>query len=407
MTSRLSLGRNRPQRPPMARRPWHVRVNALVIAWFLAAFVVAVAHRWIPEANYLMVHLMLLGAVTTAILIWSAHFADTLLGRPAPGGQGLMMVRLGVHTVSAILVILGVTSGRWGLVVAGLAFVGAVTTVVTRWVSARIGEGLILDLRREVFAHVLRQPVAFFTRSQTGALVSRLNSDVIGAQGAFTSVLSGLFGNLLTMVFIVVALLSMSWQITALALLLLPLFLVPARLMGARLSALTRRQMVLNADMQTRMTERFNVAGALLVRLFGRPAQVTCRGDSQHCTTLYEYDSAAPPRHVTAEAAWDNQPGFGFRMRYTIVLERATIDFDLGRAADVGGPLVISEGDRAEPVGLASHTGYDGEIRAMLRAIAQGAANPPATLEQAAAVIEMLCAERTSARERTTVVLAR
>ncbi|WP_131104936.1 ABC transporter ATP-binding protein [Ornithinimicrobium sufpigmenti] len=162
---------------------------------------------------------------------------------------------------------------RWGLVVAGLAFVGAVTTVVTRWVSSRIGEGLILDLRREVFAHVLRQPVAFFTRAQTGALVSRLNSDVIGAQAAFTSVLSGLLGNVVTMVFIVVALLSMSWQITVLALLLLPLFLVPARLMGARLSALTRRQMVLNADMQTRMTERFNVAGALLVRLFGRPRQ--------------------------------------------------------------------------------------------------------------------------------------
>ena len=162
---------------------------------------------------------------------------------------------------------------RWGLVVAGLAFVGAVTTVLTRWVSARIGEGLILDLRKAVFGHVLKQPVAFFTRAQTGALVSRLNSDVIGAQSAFTSVLSGLLGNLLTLVFIVVALLSMSWQITVLALLLLPLFLVPARLMGARLSALTRRQMVLNADMQTRMTERFNVAGALLVRLFGRPAQ--------------------------------------------------------------------------------------------------------------------------------------
>ncbi|QFG68724.1 ABC transporter ATP-binding protein [Ornithinimicrobium pratense] len=162
---------------------------------------------------------------------------------------------------------------RWGLVVAGLAFVGAVTTVLARWVSSRIGEGLILDLRRKVFAHVLRQPVAFFTRAQTGALVSRLNSDVIGAQAAFTSVLSGLLGNLLTMIFIVVALLSMSWQITVLALLLVPLFLVPARLMGARLSALTRQQMVLNADMQTRMTERFNVAGALLVRLFGRPRQ--------------------------------------------------------------------------------------------------------------------------------------
>ncbi|WP_324652654.1 multicopper oxidase domain-containing protein [Georgenia sp. H159] len=115
----MNLTRPASTRPPMARRPWHVRVNALVVGWFLAAFVVAVAHRWIPEANYLMVHLMLLGAVTTAILIWSAHFADTLLGRPAPGGQGLVFARLGVHTVSAVLVILGVATNRWSLVVAG------------------------------------------------------------------------------------------------------------------------------------------------------------------------------------------------------------------------------------------------------------------------------------------------
>lgn len=115
----MTIGRRSSTRPPMARRPWHVRVNALVVAWFLAAFVVAVAHRWIPEANYLMVHLTLLGAVTTAILIWSAHFADTLLGRPAPGGQGLVFVRLGLHTVSAVLVIVGVATGRWPLVVVG------------------------------------------------------------------------------------------------------------------------------------------------------------------------------------------------------------------------------------------------------------------------------------------------
>ena len=159
------------------------------------------------------------------------------------------------------------------LVVAALAVAGTVLTVLTRWVSSRIGEGLILDLRREVFSHVLRQPIAFFTRAQTGALVSRLNSDVIGAQTAFTSVLSGLVGNIVQLVLVVTALLSMSWRITVLALLLLPLFLVPARLMGSRLSDLTRRQMSLNADMQTRMTERFNVGGALLVRLFGRPAQ--------------------------------------------------------------------------------------------------------------------------------------
>ena len=162
---------------------------------------------------------------------------------------------------------------RLGLLVAGIALLESVVTVVTRWLGSRIGEGLILDLRTEVFAHVLRQPIAFFTRAQTGALVSRLNSDVIGAQTAFTSILSGLVSNVVQMVLILAALFSMSWQITVLALVLLPVFLVPARLMGARLSQLTRRQMTLNADMHTRMTERFNVAGALLVRLFGRPAE--------------------------------------------------------------------------------------------------------------------------------------
>ncbi|MGD8149024.1 ABC transporter ATP-binding protein [Ornithinimicrobium sp. Y1694] len=162
---------------------------------------------------------------------------------------------------------------RLGIVVAVLAVLDTVLTILIRWISSRIGEGLILNLRREVFAHVLRQPIAFFTRAQTGALVSRLNNDVIGAQAAFTSVLSGLVSNVVQIVLILVALFSMSWQITALALLLLPLFLIPARLMGPRLSALTRQQMNLNATMQTRMTERFNVGGALLVRLFGRPAQ--------------------------------------------------------------------------------------------------------------------------------------
>lgn len=160
-----------------------------------------------------------------------------------------------------------------GVVVAVIAVLEAVLTVVTRFFGARIGEGLILDLRTEVFAHVLRQPIAFFTRTQTGSLVNRLNTDVIGAQQAFTSILSGLVSNVVQLVLILVALVSMSWQITLLALLLLPLFLVPARLMGARLAGLTRRQMTLNAELAARMTERFNVGGALLVRLFGRPAQ--------------------------------------------------------------------------------------------------------------------------------------
>jgi predicted dehydrogenase len=139
--------------------------------------------------------------------------------------------------------------------------------------------------------------------------------------------------------------------------------------------------------------------------LFGRPGAVTCRGDSQHCTTLYEYDDG--PRHVSAEAAWDNAPGFGFRMRYTVAFEGATADFDLLRPREHGGPLIISRGAAAEPVALADLTGYDGEIRALLRAIAQGAAEPPTTLDDAASVIDMLCAERDSARERATVVLAR
>ena len=160
-----------------------------------------------------------------------------------------------------------------GVIVAVLAILESGLTVITRFYGARIGEGLILNLRTEVFSHVLRQPIAFFTRAQTGALVNRLNTDVIGAQSAFTSILSGLVSNLVSLALILGALLTMSWLITLLALLLLPIFLIPAHRMGQRLSELTRKQMTLNAELATRMTERFNVAGALLVRLFGRPAQ--------------------------------------------------------------------------------------------------------------------------------------
>lgn len=160
---------------------------------------------------------------------------------------------------------------RLALVVAGISVLDAGLTVVQRWYSSRIGEGLINDLRTEVFTHVLRQPIAFFTRAQTGSLVSRLNSDVIGAQQAFTSVLSNVVSNIVSVALVVGAMAALSWQLTLGALLLVPLFLVPARLMGRRLAALTSRQMVLNADMGSRMTERFNVAGALLVKLFGEP----------------------------------------------------------------------------------------------------------------------------------------
>ena len=154
---------------------------------------------------------------------------------------------------------------RLSLVVALLAVLDGVMTLVQRWYSSRIGEGLIFDLRTEVFAHVLRQPIAFFTRAQTGALVSRLNNDVIGAQQAFTSTLSGVVSNVIGVVVIVIAMASLSWPLTVAALALLPFFLVPARLMGRRLAGLTHESMGLNAELGTRMTERVNVAGALLV----------------------------------------------------------------------------------------------------------------------------------------------
>ncbi|RNI24655.1 ABC transporter ATP-binding protein [Flexivirga caeni] len=154
-----------------------------------------------------------------------------------------------------------------------VAVVDAALGVVERWLSANLGEGLIYDLRREVFGHVLRQPIAFFTRAQTGALVTRLNSDVIGAQQAFTSVMSNVVSNLVSVVVIVIAMAALSWQITLAALVLVPFFLIPTRMLGRRLAGLTRGQMIENADLGARMTERFNVAGALLVKLFGRPAQ--------------------------------------------------------------------------------------------------------------------------------------
>jgi ATP-binding cassette subfamily B protein len=162
---------------------------------------------------------------------------------------------------------------RVALVVAALSVADAVLTVAQRWFSARIGEGLIYDLRIQVFSHVLRQPIAFFTRAQTGSLVSRINSDVIGAQQGFTSVLSSVVSNAVSLVLIVAAMAALSWQLTLGALVLVPFFIVPARLMGRRLSALATTQMNLNADMGSRMTERFNVAGALLVKLFGSPTR--------------------------------------------------------------------------------------------------------------------------------------
>lgn len=157
------------------------------------------------------------------------------------------------------------------LAIAGLAIADAAFGIVSRWYSARIGEGLIFDLRSQVYDHVQHQSIAFFTRAQTGALISRLNSDVIGAQQAFTSTLGGVLGNLISVSVVLVAMFALSWQITLASLILVPVFLLPARYMGRRLQTLTREQMGLNAEMSSQMTERFNVSGALLVKLFGRP----------------------------------------------------------------------------------------------------------------------------------------
>ena len=142
-----------------------------------------------------------------------------------------------------------------------------------RWFSARIGEGLIYDLRTQVFDHVQRQPIAFFTRAQTGSLVSRLDGDVVGAQQAITSTLSGVLSNLLSLIVILITLFYKSWLVTVIALVMIPLFILPARLVGRRMQRLTRESMQLNAEMGSTMTERFNVAGALLVKLFGRPRE--------------------------------------------------------------------------------------------------------------------------------------
>jgi ATP-binding cassette subfamily B protein len=171
--------------------------------------------------------------------------------------------------------------GSLGVVVALAALIAVIAVAETgggilqRWLSASLGEGLILDLRAAVFDHVQRQPVAFFTRTRTGALVSRLNNDVIGAQRAFSDTLSGVVGNLVQLALTLGVMLSLSWQVTVLALVLLPLFVLPARRMGRRLAALEREAADHNAAMGTQMTERFSAPGATLIKLFGRPADET------------------------------------------------------------------------------------------------------------------------------------
>ncbi|HXZ82720.1 MAG TPA: ABC transporter ATP-binding protein [Acidimicrobiales bacterium] len=159
------------------------------------------------------------------------------------------------------------------LVIGGLAVLDAGLSLGEQFCSSLVGQGLIYDLRTRVYAHVQRMSLAFFTRTQTGALVSRLNNDVLGAQQATTDILSSVVGNVLSVVMVLTTMLILSWQITLVALALLPAFAIPARYMGRRLGAITREGYVLAADMNSTMAERFNVAGALLVKLFGRPGE--------------------------------------------------------------------------------------------------------------------------------------
>jgi len=201
-------------------------------------------------------------------LIW-AFLATLVLASLLSVAQPLLFRRIvdqGISKGDAQLVT--VTA----VIIAVIAIADAGLGLVGRWFSTRIGEGLIFNLRSEVYDHVQRQSIAFFMRAQTGALIARLNSDVIGAQQAFTSTLGGVIGNLISLVIVLTTMLVLSWQVTLVSLLLVPLFLLPARWMGRRLQSLTREQMQLNAEMSGQMSERFNVAGALLVKLFGRPA---------------------------------------------------------------------------------------------------------------------------------------
>jgi ATP-binding cassette subfamily B protein len=158
-------------------------------------------------------------------------------------------------------------------VAAALAVFDTGLSIGIRYVSAKVGEGLIFDMRSKVFEHIQKMPIAFFTRTQTGALISRLNNDVIGAQQAFTDTLSSVVSNLISVTLVLVVMFLLSWQITLISLVILPIFVLPAKRVGRRLSAITRESYGLNAQMNNTMNERFNVSGALLVKLFGRPRE--------------------------------------------------------------------------------------------------------------------------------------
>ncbi len=205
-----------------------------------------------PYARDITVFLLLVTAIAAIGVATPVLAGDIVNELTAAGGT-----QRGVLTLAAVI--------------AGLAVVEGVISLIMRWYGAKLGEGIILDLRRAVFDHVQSMPVAFFTRSQTGALVSRLNNDVMGAQRAFTSTLSGLVSNGIAVTLTLGVMFFQSWQITLLSLVLVPVFIIPAKWVGRRLAALTKESFDLNAAMNTQMTERFNVGGAMLVKLFGRP----------------------------------------------------------------------------------------------------------------------------------------
>ncbi|ADB32672.1 ABC transporter related protein [Kribbella flavida DSM 17836] len=199
-----------------------------------------------------------------AFLALSVVAAVLAVATPVLAGEVVNAIVDG-NAVSTVLWLAGL--------IALIAVAEAGIGLFTRWLSARIGEGLILDLRTAVFDHIQKMPIAFFTRTRTGALVSRLNNDVIGAQRAFSDTLSGVVSNLVMLVLTLVVMLRVSWQITLLALVLLPVFVIPARRMGNKLAALEREAANYNATMSTQMTERFSAPGATLVKLFGRPVR--------------------------------------------------------------------------------------------------------------------------------------
>ncbi len=209
--------------------------------------------RFAQPHRRLLVRFLLLSVVTAVLAVATPVLAGRVVDAIVQGAALAV-----VAGFAALIAAIAVAEGGLG--------------ILTRWLSSRIGESLILDLRTAVFDHVQRMPIAFFTRTRTGALVSRLNNDVLGAQRAFSDTLSGVVSNFVTLALTLVVMLSLSWQITLLALLLLPVFVLPARRMGNRLAHMEREAADHNSAMSTQMTERFSAPGATLIKLFGRPA---------------------------------------------------------------------------------------------------------------------------------------